>query len=65
MTVTDDTAACELIRQPVQLVTCATPNPKVTVPGDLLYIQVTGTLDGQWLQAETTLQVPEQATAAD
>jgi 2-C-methyl-D-erythritol 4-phosphate cytidylyltransferase len=32
---TDDTAACELIGQPVRLVSSATPNPKVTVPADL------------------------------
>ena len=32
---TDDTAACELIGQPVRLVPSLTPNPKVTVPGDL------------------------------
>ena len=32
---TDDTAACELIGQPVRLVSRLTPNPKVTVPGDL------------------------------
>ena len=31
---TDDTAACELIGQPVRLVKCAAPNPKVTVPAD-------------------------------
>jgi 2-C-methyl-D-erythritol 4-phosphate cytidylyltransferase len=37
--VTDDTAACELIGQPVQLVAGAEPNPKVTVPGDLAYIE--------------------------
>jgi 2-C-methyl-D-erythritol 4-phosphate cytidylyltransferase len=36
---TDDTAACELIGQPVQLVASATPNPKVTVPGDVLLIE--------------------------
>jgi 2-C-methyl-D-erythritol 4-phosphate cytidylyltransferase len=36
--VTDDTAACELIGQPVQLVTSAEPNPKVTRPEDLPYI---------------------------
>ena len=36
---TDDTAACELIGQPVQLVPGATPNPKVTVPGDLPLIE--------------------------
>jgi 2-C-methyl-D-erythritol 4-phosphate cytidylyltransferase len=33
--VTDDTAACELIGVPVQLVECPDPNPKVTVPADL------------------------------
>ncbi len=37
--VTDDTAACELIGQPVSLVACRTPNPKVTLPGDLPYIE--------------------------
>jgi 2-C-methyl-D-erythritol 4-phosphate cytidylyltransferase len=36
---TDDTAACELIGQSVQLVPSATPNPKVTVPGDLPFIE--------------------------
>ena len=35
---TDDTAACELIGQPVRLVPATTPNPKVTVPGDLPFI---------------------------
>ncbi|MSU57998.1 MAG: 2-C-methyl-D-erythritol 4-phosphate cytidylyltransferase [Pedosphaera sp.] len=38
LAVTDDTAACELIAQPVRLVAGDTPNPKVTVPGDLPYI---------------------------
>jgi len=38
--VTDDTAACELIGQPVQLVDSAAPNPKVTVPSDLPYIEL-------------------------
>ena len=37
--VTDDTAACELIGQPVRLVESAGPNPKVTVPGDLPYVE--------------------------
>jgi 2-C-methyl-D-erythritol 4-phosphate cytidylyltransferase len=37
---TDDTAACELIGQSVQLVSSATPNPKVTVPGDLPFIEM-------------------------
>jgi 2-C-methyl-D-erythritol 4-phosphate cytidylyltransferase len=32
---TDDTAACELIGQPVRLVASAQPNPKVTRPEDL------------------------------
>jgi len=36
---TDDTAACELISQPVRLVSSIAPNPKVTVPGDLPYIE--------------------------
>ncbi len=38
--VTDDTAACELIGQQVRLVECMTPNPKVTVPADLPYIEL-------------------------
>jgi len=37
--VTDDTAACELIGQPVQLVVSAEPNPKVTRPEDLGYVE--------------------------
>jgi len=36
--VTDDTAACELIGQPVRLVDSDAPNPKVTVPADLPHI---------------------------
>ncbi len=36
---TDDTAACELIGQPVQLVKAGAPNPKVTVPADLPFIE--------------------------
>jgi 2-C-methyl-D-erythritol 4-phosphate cytidylyltransferase len=36
---TDDTAACELIDQPVRLVESKQPNPKVTVPGDLPLIE--------------------------
>jgi len=36
---TDDTAACELISQPVRLVSSISPNPKVTVPGDLTFIE--------------------------
>jgi 2-C-methyl-D-erythritol 4-phosphate cytidylyltransferase len=38
--VTDDTAACELIGQPVRLVAGSTPNPKVTVPADLPYVEL-------------------------
>lgn len=38
--VTDDTAACELIGQPVRLVTSAAPNPKVTTPADLPYLEM-------------------------
>lgn len=37
--VTDDTAACELIGQPVRLVESLTPNPKVTTPSDLPFIE--------------------------
>ncbi len=38
--VTDDTAACELIGQPVKLVLNERPNPKVTVPTDLPYVEL-------------------------
>lgn len=38
LSVTDDTAACELIGQPVRLVVTPQPNPKVTRPEDLPYI---------------------------
>jgi len=38
--VTDDTAACELIGQPVELIGSTAPNPKVTVPGDLPYLEL-------------------------
>ncbi len=40
LAVTDDTAACELIGQPVRLVAGIAPNPKVTVPADLPYIEL-------------------------
>jgi len=36
---TDDTAACELIGQSVRLVESKQPNPKVTVPADLPFIE--------------------------
>ena len=36
---TDDTAACELIGQPVRLVSSIAPNPKVTVPGDVPIVE--------------------------
>jgi 2-C-methyl-D-erythritol 4-phosphate cytidylyltransferase len=39
LVLTDDTAACELIGQPVRLVKSAAPNPKVTVPADLPFIE--------------------------
>ena len=39
LVLTDDTAACELIGQPVQLVKSVAPNPKVTVPADLPFIE--------------------------
>jgi 2-C-methyl-D-erythritol 4-phosphate cytidylyltransferase len=38
--VTDDTAACDLIGQPVRLVVTPEPNPKVTRPEDLPYISL-------------------------
>ena len=38
LNLTDDTAACELIGQPVRLVKSTAPNPKVTVPADLPFI---------------------------
>jgi 2-C-methyl-D-erythritol 4-phosphate cytidylyltransferase len=38
--VTDDTAACELIGQPVKLVCVPGPNPKVTVPADVPLIEL-------------------------
>lgn len=38
--VTDDTAACELIGQHVRLVLSAEPNPKVTVPDDVPYVEL-------------------------
>ena len=37
--ITDDTAACELIGQRVKLVVSAEPNPKLTRPEDLPFIQ--------------------------
>ena len=37
---TDDTAACELIGQPARLVSSIAPNPKVTVPGDLPFVEM-------------------------
>ena len=40
LVLTDDTAACELIGQPVRLVSSISPNPKVTVPGDLPFIEM-------------------------
>ena len=36
---TDDTAACELIGQSVRLVKGNAPNPKVTVPADLPFVE--------------------------
>lgn len=39
LSVTDDTAACEFIGQAVRLVVGREPNPKVTRPEDLAYIE--------------------------
>ncbi len=38
--ITDDTTACELIGQPVQLVLSTSPNPKVTRAEDLPYVEL-------------------------
>jgi len=38
--ITDDTAACELIGQPVRLVPGTHPNPKVTRPEDLPWVEL-------------------------
>jgi 2-C-methyl-D-erythritol 4-phosphate cytidylyltransferase len=38
--VTDDTAACEWIGQPVKLVCGTEPNPKVTRPEDVPYVEM-------------------------
>jgi 2-C-methyl-D-erythritol 4-phosphate cytidylyltransferase len=38
--VTDDTAACELIGQAVRLVFSPEPNPKVTRPEDVPYVEL-------------------------
>jgi len=44
--VTDDTTACELIGQPVKLVESTAPNPKVTTPADVPYIELLLQRDG-------------------
>lgn len=38
--VTDDTAACEIIGQPVKMVNVPGPNPKVTLPEDVPYVEM-------------------------
>lgn len=40
LSVTDDTAACELINQPVKLVESTAPNPKATTAADIPYIEL-------------------------
>ena len=40
LSITDDTAACELIHQPVRLVESMTPNPKVTTQADLAFVEL-------------------------
>lgn len=40
LVLTDDTAACELIGQPVELVVGRHPNPKVTRPEDVAYVEM-------------------------
>ncbi|MBL67090.1 MAG: 2-C-methyl-D-erythritol 4-phosphate cytidylyltransferase [Verrucomicrobiales bacterium] len=39
LVITDDTAACELIGQPVALIESALPNPKITNPADLPWVE--------------------------
>ena len=39
LNLTDDTAACELIGQPVRLVHSMAPNPKVTLPADVPFVE--------------------------
>lgn len=39
LSLTDDTAACELIGQPIRLAVSSDPNPKVTIPSDLFYVE--------------------------
>jgi 2-C-methyl-D-erythritol 4-phosphate cytidylyltransferase len=50
LAVTDDTAACELIHQPVTLIEASTPNPKVTTPADLAFVELC--LNGSWASAQ-------------
>lgn len=38
--ITDDTAACEFIGQPVKLIHLNEPNPKITRPEDLAYVEM-------------------------
>jgi 2-C-methyl-D-erythritol 4-phosphate cytidylyltransferase len=40
LNVTDDTAACELIGQAVRIVLGKEPNPKVTLPADVPYVEM-------------------------
>jgi 2-C-methyl-D-erythritol 4-phosphate cytidylyltransferase len=40
LVVTDDAAACELVGQPVELVLGMAPNPKITRPEDLPYVEM-------------------------
>jgi len=50
--ITDDTAACELISQPVRLVVGTQPNPKVTRPEDLVWIEaLLRKTSGEWFCA--------------
>ena len=39
LVVTDDTTACELVGQPVRLVLCSEPNPKLTRKDDVTYLE--------------------------
>jgi 2-C-methyl-D-erythritol 4-phosphate cytidylyltransferase len=47
LAITDDTAACELIGQQVELVESSAPNPKATSPADLPFIEMLLSLEAK------------------
>jgi 2-C-methyl-D-erythritol 4-phosphate cytidylyltransferase len=54
--ITDDTAACEWIGQPVELVVHPAPNPKLTRPEDVPYVE--------WLLGRARAGEPDRAAGA-